>query len=138
MRVCQLAFLIFPLLLPACTFDQSREFRIAHGTRRDTTKVRQIVESVAARVGLPDRTYQARVDDSHPLACFMDAHTQLWAYVSHNDIEIRLSRSDWPPPSAFRKADRVLAPALSHAFGRRLQRLPLPGEATAERIIVVY
>jgi hypothetical protein len=56
------------------------------------------------------------------------------------EIEIELSRSDWPAPLAFRRAYRTLTPVLSRAFGRRLQHppRPLPGEATAERIITVY
>ncbi len=124
----------------ACSFYESREYRIVGGAHRDTAKVRQIVQQIGKQVGLADDTLQTHIDDHHPIAHFSDMHTSIEAYPRDKDIEVSLSRSDWPPPVAFRRADRLLTPALSSAFGLRLQHppRPLPGEATAERIITVY
>jgi hypothetical protein len=130
---------LFPLIaiatLSACSFDESHEYRISGGAHRDNAKVRRIVQQVAAEVGLPDRTPAVHIDDHYPIAAFMDAHTRIEASTRDRDIEVSLSRSDWPPPVAFRRADRLLAPALSQAFGRRFTVLP---KSDAERIVVVY
>jgi hypothetical protein len=137
-RLHLLTLLAALVLLSACTFYDSREFQIARGTPRDDTKVRQILREIASQAQLPDRTHQVHIDHSYPLAAYMNTNVQLEAHDSRGDIKIELSRSDWPPPRAFKKAERLLAPALSSTFGHRLQRLPLPGEATAQRIIVIY
>ena len=135
-----LFLLVMIALFSACTVYESREYRIIGGAHRDTTKVRQIIEQVGMQVGLTDDTLQTHIDHHHPIAHFSNLHTSIEAYPRDKDIEVSLSRSDWPPPLAFRRADRLLTPALSSAFGRRLQHPPLPppGEATAERIITVY
>lgn len=108
---------------------------MAGGARRDTAKVRHIVQQIAAEVGLSDRTLETHIDHHHPIANFADPHTSIEAYTRDRDIEVSLSRSDWPSPVAFRRADRLLAPALSQAFGRRFTVLP---HSDAERIVVVH
>ncbi len=133
MRVDWLAALCLAAVFPACSFYESHEYKIAGGAHRDTAKVRRIVEQIAADVHLPDRTRETHIDHHHPIAMFMDPRTSIEAYTRDRDIEVSLSRSDWPPPVAFRRADRVLAPALSQAFGRRFSALPKTG---AERIVV--
>src|SRR5262249_41439731 len=131
--------ILFPFVamvsLSACSFYESREYRIAGGAHRDNAEVRRIVQQVATQAGLPDRTHSMHVDDHYPIAAFMDAHTLIEAYPRQRDIEVSLSRTDWPPPIAFRHADRLLALALSQAFGRRFSVLP---KRDAERIVVVH
>jgi hypothetical protein len=131
--------ILFPLVaiasLSACSFYESREYRIAGSAHRDAAKVRRIVQQVATQAGLPDRTHATHIDHHYPIAAFMDPHTSIEAYPRERDIEVSLSRSDWPPPVAFRRADRLLAPALSETFGRRFSVLP---KSDAERIIVVH
>jgi hypothetical protein len=133
MRVDRLAALCLAAVVPACSFYEHHDYRIAGGARGDVAKVRRIVEQIATDVHLSDNTSEAHIDHRHPIAMFSDPHTSIEAYTRDRDVEVSLSRNDWPPPVAFRRADRLLAPALSEAFGQRFSVLPKP---EGERIIV--
>jgi hypothetical protein len=130
-----LVLLVIVAAFSACSFYESREYRIADGAHRDAAKVRQIVQQIGMQVGLANRTLATHIDHHHPIANFSDMHTSIEAYSRDKDIELSLTRSDWPPPLAFRRADRLLPPALAQRFGRRFSVLP---RSESERIIVVH
>jgi hypothetical protein len=138
--------------LSACSFYDRQEYRITGASRADIPRVREILRDVATQAGIPTNVggYHS---DGEMIGWYTESNVDLHA-VWHRgvqidehqniqrpwEIEIELSRSDWPAPLAFRRAYRALTPALSNTFGRRLEHPPraLPGEATAERIITVY
>jgi hypothetical protein len=150
MRVLFLLTIIVPL--SACSFYERQDYRIASASRADIPIVREILRDVATQAGIP-KNVGGFHSDGEMIGWYTMSNVGLhgtWhrgVQINRQgniyrpwEIEIELSRSDWPPPLAFRRAYRALTPALSSAFGRRLEHppRPLPGEATAERIITVY
>jgi hypothetical protein len=150
MRVLFLLTIIVPL--SACSFYDRQEYRIVSPSRADVTRVREILRDVAAQGGIP-KNVGGYHSDGEMIGWYNQRNVDLHATWHRGvqidrrqniqrpwQIDIELSRSDWPSPLAFRRAYRLLTPALSSAFGRRLEHPPraLPGEATAERIISVY
>jgi hypothetical protein len=138
--------------LCACSFYDRQEYRITSASRADVRRVREILRDVATQAGIP-KNVGGYHSDGEMIGWYTESNVDLQA-VWHRgiqidkhqniqrpwEIEVELSRSDWPAPLAFRRAYRALTPALSSSFGTRLEHppRPLPGEATAERIITVY
>ena len=109
--------LVSAVMLAGCAED--RDYRISHATVSDAAKTREILREVAAEAGLPG-------DANHSVGNYRTLNVSLEAEVSGDHIDISLSRSDWPPPRAFKKAGQLLDPALSLVFGRRLTAPKLP------------
>jgi len=131
-------FVVFVLavaLLTSCDTFESREYRVTHARRGDTTRVQRILRDVAAQTRIPRSAPTPY--DSPTIALYRDSKVQLRASVSHGDIRIMLMRYDWPAPKAFTRADGLLVSAMSSAFDGRFGPEPhYPGEV--ERTIVVY
>jgi hypothetical protein len=136
----------------ACSFYDRQEYRIVSPSRADVTRVREILRNVAGNAGIP-KNVGGYHSDGEMIGWYNERNVDLHATWHRGvqidrrgniqrpwQIDIELSRTDWPAPLAFRRAYRSLTPALSNAFGSRLEHppRPLPGEATAERIITVY
>jgi hypothetical protein len=119
-------------LLPACAFDESRDYRITGGAHRDSAKVKQIVQSIATQAGLPRQAPVA--GDSHTIALYMNTTFNSVLASPAMRSGSSLGRTDWPPPRAFKRADHLLEPVLSSTFGRRFTL----EKWDAEGIIVVY
>jgi len=107
--------LISAALLQGCAED--RLYAISRATPNDAARARRIIREVAAEAGLPGETGEKYAHES--VANYRTFNVSLQAKISGDHIDVWLSRTDWPPPLAFKKADRLLAPALSHAFGQR-------------------
>jgi hypothetical protein len=139
-------------LLSACSFYDRQEYRVTSASRADVPRLREILRDVATQSEIPKNVGGSH-SDGEMIGWYTKSNVDLHA-VWHRgiqidkhqnihrpwEIDVELSRSDWPAPVAFRRAYRALTPALSSAFGQRLEHPPrsLPGEATAERIITVY
>lgn len=121
-------------LSSSCAFDDSREYRVAGNTPRDVAKVKEILQAAATEAALPKQV-PSKESSPIPFAFYMNNNVHLRGLVSRDQIEIDLTRSDWPPPSAFKKAERVLSTQLPNAFGHRFRLEP---HSDAERIAVVY
>jgi len=115
MRAQLIIFAVVVALLPACTLDEVREYRIAPARTSDASKVQLILRDVAKQAGLPP----SRPRPSPQIAAHEGSNVFLRAFTWSDEIKVYLSRSDWPPPRAYIAADRLLAPALSTAFGHR-------------------
>ena len=107
------------VLLPGCAIDEYRAYRIDGATPRDAAKVQRILRDIAQQAGIP------KFPPSLP--SYQLPNVWLRANIFPDRIDVYLSRSDSPPPHAFEKADTLLAPALSAAFGHRF-RLQQPRE----------
>jgi hypothetical protein len=118
MRVRLAILLMVPALLQSCALHEHRAYSIARPTPRDVAKVRQILHNIAIEARLPD-TSRETYDVRESLASYRTDNVWLMANIFPDRIEVYLSRSDWPPPQAFTKADGLLAPALSATFGHR-------------------
>ena len=128
-------FVLAAALLTSCDTFESREYRITHARRGDTTRVQRILRDVAAETRIPRSAPTPY--DSPMIALYRDSKVQLRASVSQGDIRVMLMRYDWPAPKAFTRADGLLVSALSSAFDGRFGPEPhSPGEV--ERTIVVY
>jgi hypothetical protein len=93
---------------------QDRFYAISGATPNDTAKTRRILREVAAQAGLP-----AGPSADKSLGDYATFNVGLHARIRDDQINVWLSRTDWPPPKAFRKADQLLAPAFSRVFGQR-------------------
>jgi hypothetical protein len=103
------------VLLQGCALHDGRAYTITQSTRKDAVKVRAILRDIAERAGLPPSPRSSGYQlSSHELS-----NVSLYATFDSSPIYVYLDRTDWPPPRAFSKADRLLAPALSTAFGQR-------------------
>jgi hypothetical protein len=128
-------FVLATALLIGCDTFESREYRITHARRGDTTRVQRILRNVAAETRIPRSAPTPY--DSPTIALYRDSKVQLRASFSHGEIRVTLVRYDWPAPTAFTRADGLLVSALSSAFDGRFGPEPYyPGEV--ERTIVVY
>ena len=116
-----LVVVIAVTLLPACALTDSRAYTIARSTPKDAAKVRQILRDVANQAELRNGMNQGNVLESvtETWTSYHGINVWLQAYTSGDHIDVYLERSDWPPPRAFTRADRLLGPALSAAFGKR-------------------
>jgi hypothetical protein len=110
-------FLLTPVAaisLSACAFQEVREYRIGAARSSDTAKLTHILHSVAQQVGLP----QAGRD------WYRSQNVRLSAVARGNNIQIELSRFDWPPPGSYTRAEGLLSVSLRDAFGHRLSISP--------------
>jgi hypothetical protein len=124
----------------ACSFYERQEYRITSVSRADVARVRHMLSEVATQSEIP-KNVGGYHSDGEMIGWYNKGNVDLHATWHRAEINVELSRTDWPPPLAFRRADRLLTPALSSGFGRRFQRGPRPllsGEASSERIITVY
>lgn len=133
MRVRSAVTLLMASLLSGCNTFDSHEYRVTHATPKDTARVQRILRDIAADAGIPKRAPTPY--DSPTIALYRDSKVQLRAGIEHCDIRVMLMRYGWPAPKAFRRADSLLVPALSSAFGHRFEVEP---PADVERIIKVY
>lgn len=114
MRTVFLLTLSIAISLSACAFQEEREYSIAAARPRDAAKLTHILHDVAQQVGLP----QAGQD------WYRGQNVTLSAVTRGSNIQIELSRFDWPPPRAYSRAEGLLSVALSDAFGHRLTVSP--------------
>ena len=121
MRAQLLVVVIAAALLQACALTDSRAYTISRSTPKDAAKVRQILRDVANKAELRNGMNQGNVLESvtETWTSYHGINVWLQAYTSGDHIDVYLERGDWPPPRAFTRADRLLAPALSAAFGKR-------------------
>jgi hypothetical protein len=106
-------FVLAAALLTSCDTFESREYRITHAGRGDTTRVQRILRDVAAATRIPRSAPTPY--DSPTIALYRDSKLQLRASVSHGDIRVILMRYDWPAPK--RSPERTVCsclPCLRH------------------------
>src|SRR5205807_5097363 len=103
-------------------------------SRPAVSKVKQILNAAASEAGLP-RQPPSKESSPTPFAFYMGNNVHLTGLISRGEIKIDLTRSDWPSPGAFKKAERVLTTQLPSAFGRKFRLQP---RFPYERIIVGY
>jgi hypothetical protein len=125
-----LAFLLIAVLFVAgCDTMNVQQYRImgvATGSP-DAAKVKSILQSVADKTGLRDKTSDSRVPDTFvlyeqtPQAFRVDIGARFY----HDDILVDVIGGFGPTPPAFKQAKRLLAPALSAEFGSRFS-IPQP------------
>jgi hypothetical protein len=104
-------------LLAGCA-DQLQNWTIAGGAHRDATQVKHILRTVAAQAQMTDRSsgkYEPGVFAWHEGPGVFFAATQ-----EPGDIRVSLQFTQVPYTRAFRRANSLLEPALSAAFGKRL------------------
>jgi hypothetical protein len=129
MRV--LPMLFAAALLQACALREERAYQIAPAKPGDAAKVQHILRDIARQAGLPDTPQGGGLPEV--LAFHQGTNVLLRAYVSPEKIEVFLSRSDWPPPQGFKKADALVAPALLETFRQRFSVLK---ELSIHQVIV--
>ena len=111
MRALIGAIVAIAALLQACSVHEWREYNVKTASRKDVTRVQQIMLGVAADAGIP-RHYGGSYSPHQPIANYMRDKVQLLAFLDRGEIRIWLIRDDWPPPPAFTKAQRAVEPAL--------------------------
>jgi hypothetical protein len=121
-----LAFLLIAVLFVAgCDTMNVQQYRImgvATGSP-DAAKVKSILQSVADKTGLRDKTSDSRVPDTlvlyeqTPQAFRVDIGARFY----HDDTLVDVIGGFGPTPPAFKQAKRLLAPALSAEFGSRFR-----------------
>ena len=131
-RTQRLTLLLLTTFVAGCQSDDVQSYRIAGAAHKHAARIKQVLRNVAAQAGLPDRT--AEMHDPHLLALYQGTNVYLRGDISDDDIRVATVHSDWPAPHAFKKADSLLAPALSQAFGKRFSI----EKWDAERTIVVH
>jgi hypothetical protein len=128
----QRTLVCFAVLLTACDTLNIQQYRIAHGTHRDTAKVKQALHSVASQTGLVDRTSTSRA--AHTIVFYTQPDVQhfrvdLGARTLGDDIVVDLNGGFGPARPEFKQALGLLTPALSNGFGSRLTVMPLGSQS---------
>jgi hypothetical protein len=121
------ALALIALLLSACDTVNIQQYRVAGGTHRDVTKVKQLLHSVASDTGLVDSTSTSRAPRT--IVFYTQPNVQhfrvdLGARAVAEDIVVDLNAGFGPTPPEFKKAERLLTPALASEFGSRLHIAP--------------
>jgi hypothetical protein len=106
-------------VLPGCA-DQFQSWTIAGGGHRDAAQVRHILRTVAAQAQLADRS--SGKFEPGVFAFYEGPGVFFAATQEPGDIRVTLQLTQAPYTRAFRKANSLLEPALSAAFGKRLRR----------------
>jgi hypothetical protein len=124
MRMLSLLACSAAISLSGCAFQEAHEYRITRSSHSDAVHVSRILHDIAAQAGIP-KNVGGYHSDGYMIGWYTNSNVDLNATFHRGEIKIELMRSDWPAPLAFRRADRLLAPTLSTAFGRRFIVEPL-------------
>lgn len=121
------AFVAIALFLAACDTVNVQQYRIAGSAHTDTAKLKQVLRRVASQVGLVESTSSSRVPRT--LVLYTQPHVQhfrvdMGARFVADDIVVDLTAGFGPTPRDFNRAQSLLTPALSGAFGSHLTVMP--------------
>ena len=120
-------FLMLCVLSVGCDTVNQARYRIASAASpTDRAQVRAVLQSVATQTKLSDQTPTSRAP--HTLVFYTQPNVEhfrveLGARTVGSDIIVELFAGFGPQPSEYKLAHRLLAPALTQAFGSRVTEI---------------